>query len=175
MARVELRAEPPFEDMLYIAQNLRERDREELFATRYGDDPADLARDALMSGAFRWAAYLDGRPVAAIGAFPRWPNVWSAWAYGTDEWPQVVLTLTKHARRFMMPAIYRSGAIRMDAMALSTHHDARRWLASLGAKPETTLANWGKSGQTFVCYVWTRKDTKQALLASGRLPIQPQA
>lgn len=165
---VELRTEPPFEDMLAIAQNLRARDREELFATRYGNDPADVARDATLSGAFRWGAYLDGRPVAAVGAFPRWPNVWTAWAYGTDDWPRVVLTLTRHVRRFMIPALYRSGAIRVDAMALASHYDARKWLVSLGAEPEVTLDKWGKNGQTFVNYVWTRKAAKQVMLASGQ-------
>lgn len=170
MAHVELRTEPPFEDMLLIAQNLRERDREELFATRYGDDPADLARDAIRTGAFRWGAYLDGRPVAAIGAFPRWPNVWSAWAYGTDEWPKVVLTLSKHVRRFMIPALYRAGAVRVDCCALETHYDARKWLTAMGAEAEITLDKWGKNGQSFVNYVWTRKHAKAAMLASGRLP-----
>jgi hypothetical protein len=173
MGRVELRVEPSYSDMLYIAENLRERDREELFATRYGENPADLARDAVATGAFRWAAYLDGEPVAAIGAFPRWPRVWTAWAYGTDKWPKVVLTLTKHARRFMFPAILNSGAIRMDALALSTHTDARAWLGVLGALPEKHLDKWGKNGQTFVSYVWTRKSAQTAILATRRKPTQP--
>ena len=159
----ELRVEPPFADMLTIARNLRERDREELMATRYGDDPADVARDACNSGAFRWAAYVDGRPVAAIGAFPRWPRVWSAWAYGTDEWPKVVRLVTRHARNFMMPAVYNSGALRMDALSMESHHDARAWLEYLGAEPLNVLANWGKNGETFVSYVWTRKQTRALL------------
>lgn len=169
MAHVELRAEPPFEDMLLIAQNMRARDKEEIYATRYGDDPADVARDATLTGAFRWGAYLDGVPVAAIGAFPRWPRVWTAWAYGTEDWPKVALSMTKHARRFMLPAIYNSGAIRMDAMALASHTDARAWLASLGATPEKELDNYGKNGQTFVSYVWTRKAAKRILSVTSRL------
>lgn len=152
-----MRAEPPFEDMLQITSNLRARDHEELFATRYGDDPADVARDTLRTGAFRWGAYLDGRPVAALGAFPRWPKVWTCWAFGTDEWDKVVLTLTKHARNFMTPAMVNAGAIRMDALSMASHTDARAWLAMLGARPEKVLDNWGKNGQAFVSYAWTRK------------------
>lgn len=161
--RVELRAAPPFEDMLEITSNLRERDREEIFATQYGDDPAAVASTAVATGSFRWGAYLDGRPVAAIGAVPRWPNVWTAWAYGTDEWPRVVLSLTRHTRRFILPALYRAGAIRVDALALESHNDARAWLEYLGAEPHFTLENWGRDGQTFVHYVWTRKQTKDLL------------
>lgn len=170
MAHVELRAEPPFQDMLHVAQNMRERDREEIFATRYGDDPADVARDVVNAGAFRWGAYLDGVPVGAVGAYPRWPNVWTAWAFGTDDWPKTVLTVTKHVKRFMIPALYRAGAKRVDATALATHADARAWLTALGATPEKPLDNWGKNGQTFVCYVWTREPTKQALMAQRHLP-----
>jgi len=165
---IELRAEPSFADMLEIAQNLRARDRDELYATRYGENPEDVARDATMTGAFRWGAYLDGKPVAAIGAFPRWPNVWTLWAYGTDDWPKVVLTLTKHARKFMLPALYHAGAIRVDAMSLATHTDAHRWMASMGGAPEKPLDNYGKNGQTFVNYVWTRKSAKVTMALNGR-------
>lgn len=163
MPRIDLRAEPSYADMLHIAQNLRERDREEIFATRYGENPADVARDATMTGAFRWGAYLDGEPVAAIGAFPRWPNVWTLWAYGTDDWDKAVLTVTKHGKRFMLPALYNAGAIRADAMSLASHTDACRWLGLLGGVPEKRLDNYGKNGQTFVNYVWTRKTAKEAM------------
>lgn len=149
--------------MLHIANNLRARDREELFATRYGNDPADVARDAVQTGAFRWGAYLDGEPIAAIGAMPRWPRVWSAWSYGTDKWPRAALTLTKHVRGFMLPALYHAGAIRVDALSLGSHTDARRWLELLGAEAEISLDNWGRNGETFVNYVWTRKKTKRLI------------
>lgn len=146
--------------MLHIAMNLRARDHEEIYATRYGEDPAEVARDVVHTGAFRWGAYLDGVPVAAIGAFPRWPNVWTCWAFGTGDWAKVALTLTRHATTFMMPAMQRSGAIRIDALALEAHTDARAWLAFLGGRPEKVLDNWGKNGQSFVSYVWTRKQPK---------------
>lgn len=163
--------------MLQISSNLRPRDFEELTATRYGTDPKGLAegiaRDAVHTGAFRWAAYLDGRPVAAVGAFPRWPNVWTAWAFGTDEWPKVVLRLTKHVRGFMLPALLNAGATRVDALSLETHSDARAWLEYLGARPENVLDKWGKNGQNFVCYVWTRETAKQALARPLRAPRGP--
>lgn len=156
--RVELRAEPPFEDVLVVASNLRARDQEEIFATRWADSPEQLAGDVVKTGAFRWGAYVDGKPVAMIGAAPAWPNVWSVWAFGTDDWPRAVRALTKHVRRFMIPALMKAGAQRAFCYAMASHDDARRWLTALGAVEETTLANWGKNGQTFVCYCWLRKD-----------------
>lgn len=159
--KVELRPEPPFEDVLEIARNMRQRDQEEIYATHFGADPAELAAGVVASGAFRWAAYIDGRPVAAIGAAPRWPRVWTVWAFGTDEWNKVVLALTRHVKRFMIPAIFNSGALRADCNAMETHADARRWLEHLGAYPEKVMDNWGKNGETFVCYCWTRETTKR--------------
>lgn len=157
MGRVILRREPDYADMLAVASNLRERDRQEIFATRYGSNPADLARDVVLTGGFRWGAYLDGRPVAGIGAYPRWPNVWSVWAFGTDEWPRAAIALTRHVKKVMLPALLKAGAHRADCYALKEHGDARRWLEYLGAVPVNILDNWGRSGETFVCYSWTRK------------------
>lgn len=155
---VTLKAEPPREDVEYIIANLRERDRAEIFATKWVDDDHSALVEAILhAGAFQWAAYLDGEPVAMIGATPRWPGVWSMWAFGTDKWPRVARRLTKHAKRFMFPALMNAGAIRADCYALETHADARRWLTALGAIEEQRLANWGKNGETFVCYCWLRK------------------
>ena len=157
MGKVTLIAEPSVDVVRKICQNLRARDRQEIFATKWTDDPEEVVAGVIASGAFRWAALVDGEPVALIGARPRWPGVWSMWAFGTDRWPEVVRTLTKHAKRFMMPALMNAGAVRADCHALAEHTDARRWLERLGATAETELAAWGKNGQSFVCYVWTRK------------------
>lgn len=155
--RVEIRVAPPFEDVLFVAQNLRERDRVELFATRFTDDPDGIAHDAVRSGNFRWGAYLDGEPVAMFGGFPRWPGVWTMWAYGTDKWPSVVRAITRFGLNFIAPALYHAGAHRMDALSYAGHDDARQWLQFLGAEAEFTLEKWGKNGEDFVCYRMTRE------------------
>lgn len=157
MSRVDLRAEPPLPDVVHVVRNLRERDRQEIFACEYGEDPVDFSRRVCSYGAFQWGAYVGGQPVAVIGAVPKWPRVWQVFAFGTDDWLKVVLTLTRHARRFMVPAIWRSGGHRIECAAMETHTDSRRWLErSFGARPEVLLANYGKNGENFVNYVLTR-------------------
>lgn len=146
--------------LLYITRRLRPRDREEIFANRWADDPDQLAMDTFNAGDFQWIAYKDTIPVASIGAAPLWPGVWSVWAYGTDGWPRVVLALTKHVRRFMIPGLLNAGAKRAHCFALETHDDARRWLTALGAEAEAVLDNYGKDGQAFVCYSWRRSMTE---------------
>lgn len=149
--------EPPTLDVFYVARRMRARDREEIGATSWTDEPGELVTKVMASGAFRWGVYLDGRPVAMIGATPKWPRVWTAWAFATDDWPRVVLSATRHVRSFMIPALYNAGAIRVEATAMEAHTDARKWLTRLGATPGNPLANYGKDGQTFITYSWSRK------------------
>lgn len=170
MGRVEIRTAPAFDDVLTVARNMRERDRAEIYATTYGADPTELARNAVATGDFRWGAYLDGRPVAMFGAYPRWPRVWTAWAFATDDFHRVAVSMTRHMLRFCMPALLASGAHRVDAMALASHRDSRSWMEITGARAEFTVENWGKNGEKFVQYVWTR----QALHAAVKRQRRPR-
>lgn len=148
---------PTPKGMIHIAQNMRAPDREEIFATRWDDDPVSLALDSCAITEMSWMALLDDEPVAAIGATPLWPRCWSVWAFGTDKWDNVVLTLTKHVSRFMFPAITAIG-LRAQCFTLSTHTQAHRWLEFCGMDREATLPNFGKNGETFYLYAW-RRDT----------------
>ncbi len=145
----------------YITERLREGDREEIYATRWDQDHVKLAADTFNAGEFQWVAWVDGEPVASIGAAPSWPGVWIVWAYGTDRWPEAALTLTKHVRRFMIPALYRAGAQRAQCFAMQSHQVACRWLERLGARPDAVLDNYGRHGQTFVLYSWQRGETER--------------
>lgn len=165
---------PTFEGLRYICEHLRERDRAEIFATRYVETADALAADTLQCGDFQWMVCLDGVPVASIGAFPAVPNVWTVWAYGTDQWPRVVRALTKHVRRFMAPALMQTSAVRVHCFALKTHTEARNWLEALGARPEHELDNWGKNGQTFILYSWTREGVSGHVLGKWRRRKYPR-
>jgi len=155
---VRMIPEPPEADVALIARTMRERDRREIFATQWTDTTDELVNNVQRSGPFRWGAYVDDViPVAMIGAFPVRPMVWQAWAFGTNDWQHVALTLTKHVKGFMIPALEASGVHRVDATALADHEEARRWLTRLGATPGNPLVNFGKNGETFVTYTWLRK------------------
>jgi len=147
------------ESLLLIATALRPADKEEIFATRLDSDPLKLAMDTFHHGDFQWIAYHGNRPVASIGAAPCWPGVWTVWAFGTEEWPRVALTLTKHIKHFMLPALVHAGAHKAFCHVLATHAQARRWLERLGAEPEAELDEWGKMREKFVVYSWRQDRT----------------
>lgn len=49
-------------------------------------------------------------------------------------------------------------ANRVEARSISTHTKAHQWLTSLGARCECELDCYGKNGESFRLFAWTRKD-----------------
>jgi hypothetical protein len=159
---LNLISQPDLRDILYIAHNMREWDRREIFATRWDDDPNILAMDTMRWGSLTHVAWNDRRPVAVIGAIEAWPTVWSVWMYGTDEFPSVGLGMTRFVRDRLIPEIIRRGARRGECKSIDGHDQAHRWLESLGAKREgEPLLNYGKRGETFHTYVWDPNDVRR--------------
>lgn len=146
----------------HILRNLRQSDADELYAQRWDRDPDSYALvvDSLptsMCDVF----WHQGEPASLIGAYPLWPGVWSVFAFGTDKWDKCVVSLTKHARRFLMPAIYNSGFHRAQAWSVTSHTRAHRWMVRcLGARHEATHVGWGAGGEDFHCFMWDRPAVK---------------
>jgi hypothetical protein len=147
---------PTRDAVLHVALNMRDRDREEIFATRFDDDCGAFADDIMAVPQFTWVAQKGGEPIAVIGGRPMWPGVWSLYAFGTDRWPEVALTLTKHVKRFMQPALERMAHLGV-AFCHEKHYKAQRWLVRLGAEPiAPILDEWGRGREGFILYGWRR-------------------
>lgn len=141
----------------YVAQNMREKDREEIFATRWDDSAQDVAADVVASGPFNWVAFNGGEPVAVVGAAPLWPGVWSVHMFATEAFGGIAISLTKFVRRVMIPALTESGAHRAQCDSLVGHEKAHYWLEALGARQEGVLRGYGRQGEDFVRYVWSKE------------------
>jgi hypothetical protein len=141
---------------MHVARNMRPSDREEVMATRYGDDPSALVEDIAQVPGFSWVALRDDEPCAVIGAQPLWPGVWSVYAFGTDRWRSVVLLLTRHVRRFMIPGLVDHGAHLAFCWSHAAHTEAHAWLKTLGAAEEAPLPAWGRGREDFVLFAWRR-------------------
>ena len=146
----------------HVVMHMRERDAAEIFALRWDED-----RDALIQGtlphmgAMCWIWERDGVPVSVQGVQCLRPGVWQVFAYGTDVWPHVVLDMTRHSRRFIMPALLRVGFHRAECRALLDHVDSRKWIVSLGAHEEAILKRYGRDGEDFVLYTWGPEDVQR--------------
>jgi len=150
---------PNYSGLFQVTRRLRESDRCECFATRFHDDPSELAReiDVYARMSIGWLVCINQEPVATLGAVLVWPGHWHVWAFGTERWGQVVMAITKHIKRVMIPMLLEVGARSVAAYAHAAHTGACAWLEFLGAKG-TPLPNWGKNGEDFVLYRWFREE-----------------
>ena len=143
------------EAALAVVLRMRRRDRREIYATCWHDNPVEVAEFLALSGKFGWAAFIENDPVAIVGARPLWPGVWSVWMVATDRFREIRFSMTRFIKHGMIPALVQTGAHRAETTSLAIHHEAHRWLEALGATREATFRAYGRNGEDFVSYVWT--------------------
>jgi hypothetical protein len=143
----------------HVCENLRPRDHEEIFALRWDDNLRTLAAEIYqLRNPLVFMHLRDGVPAAIQGVAPLWPHVWTVFAFGTDQFQSVLLSMTKCARRIIIPALLRADFHRAEARALASHTDARTWIEALGGRQEGILQAYGRNREDFVSYVWTPED-----------------
>lgn len=153
VGKVEL-VRPTLPDLLHVTRNMRERDRMEIFATRWDDDPDAIAHETMELAGFMWVVKKGDTPVSVFGARPLWPGVWCATAFGTDHWPEVVLSMTRHILKFMIPGLTPRAHL-VVAFCHEDHHSSIRWLRSMGAEPiAPVLFEWGRERENFILVGW---------------------
>ena len=143
------------ESVLHVATNMREADHHEIFATRWDNDPLPIVNACLMCGDISWVAAKD-EPIAVIGAIPIHPGVWQAFLFATDRFNEISLSLTTWVKRVMMPTLFGLDIHRCECKSMASHAEAHRWLEYLGWKRESTIAGYGRGGEDFYYYVWSR-------------------
>ena len=160
-AHVHLTSPPSYRDVRYVAERMRQWDRREIFACRWDDDAEALAQDTVRALAcgYGYCTSLD-QPVAVFGAAECWPGVWQVAAFATDEWPRVALGVTRFIRRTLIATLYERGAHRAECRSMEGHHWAHRWLLALGAQREAVHPGYGRAGETFVTFAWSRDDVR---------------
>ena len=139
--------------LTYVAHNLREADADEVFACAI-PGPDILAMNTLGCGPMQWMAWTDQTPVASWGGHEVWPGVWSVWMFATEFWPDVALSVTRHIKREMIPALIERGGHRGQCVSAADHKTAHAWLVSLGFEREGTLRNYGRRCQDFIQFAW---------------------
>ena len=149
-------------NLFFVADNMRQSDKDEIYATRWTDNPMDVTRDCMASSsAFGWTIghQHPGKydPIVALGGFPVWNGVWSVWMFATPRFPEVAIYTTKFIIQKMIPAIYPK-AHRVECRSIESHTTAHKWLELMGAKRECMLENYGKGGENFFVYRWRKED-----------------
>ncbi|CAB4120910.1 hypothetical protein UFOVP4_6 [uncultured Caudovirales phage] len=141
----------------YVIENMRDWDRQEIFATRPDYDEGDsLLESVLAAGPVSWIAWHDGEPIAVFGCMPLWRGVWSMWFFATNSLPKIGIGVTKLVTRYIVPMLWEGGAHRLECRSMEGHVDAQRWLEVIGAHREGSLVGYGRDGQDFHVYAWRK-------------------
>lgn len=143
------------EDILYVANNMREMDRIEIFSGRWTDDIQDFADSIQTDNGFGFVAGIEGTPIAVFGAIPISPTLWNVYMFATDRFPEVSLTVTRFVKKVMIPSVEKMGMFRAECRSIDGHRSAHRWLSVLGFKHEAVCELVGKDGQTFHLFAFT--------------------
>lgn len=145
-------------DLVYVTKNLRDRDRQELAATRDISDLDALAADAFSTPWRRVADDRDGRPCLCVGAKWLHEGVISMWGFGTPDYKDGVKELTKYILNCMVPELLQLGVRRAQCVVHPENRASQRWLKTLGFYPEATLSRFGAGDQDMVLYAWVADD-----------------
>ena len=145
------------EGVQHVVHNMRAKDQAEIYATQWTDDPWEFGNSILrMSGGGYILHADDGEPVVACGAMPMWNGVMSIWMFATDRFDEISLSVHRFAKRVFFPVLDEMGWHRLECRSIATHDVAHRWLELLGAKKECEVSNYGKAGEAFYLYCWTK-------------------
>jgi hypothetical protein len=161
-------------DLSYIAANLRPDDLAEVDCQFDSWSPAMLAHLSMQGMAY--VVRLDGNPEAAFGATEVRSGLWLAWSWGTQRMWRCVPRITSFFFEVLGPDVAAAGAHRVEARALASNAMALRWLRRLKATERCSLPGYGKNGENFILFDWTRDswnvflgaETKAAADAASR-------
>jgi hypothetical protein len=142
-------------DLSYVCAHMRASDRAEVECQVDEWNAAAIAAAALRDHAY--IVELNGNPEAAFGAGHVRQGYWIAWSWGTDRIRPCLPTMVDFITGTLQPAVYAAGARRVEARALKSHRQAHRFLERIGGHLRCELPAYGKNGETFVLYDWTRE------------------
>jgi hypothetical protein len=142
-------------DLTYIASNMRPEDRQEVECQIEQWDTAMIALAAMQG--FAYVVELGGNPEAAFGACEQRQGLWVAWSWGTKRMPRCVPAITRFFHAVLGDQVSRSGAWRVEARPIAGNELAVRWLKRLGATERCLLPAYGKNGEDFLLFDWTRE------------------
>jgi hypothetical protein len=153
----------PLTDLTYsalefIALNLREQDRIEIFGVLEHDSPLQLAFEAhyLLKNKGRSAiAWHKGRPAAWIGLVEHRPRVWDVTMGGTDDLKHVALEIMRWCRT-TIPELVKPphNGRRLQCDSRVGHDEAHKFIRALGGREESTMRHYGKDGSSYIRFVW---------------------
>lgn len=142
-------------EVLHVAHNMREWDRKEIFACMF-DDSVDTLAMSVVSSQYSFVLG-NTEPIAVMWSACIRPGVWSIGMFATEKIGEIGLGLNRFAKRVFIRGLVESGAHRAEAKTMDGHYDAKNWMVKLGAEYEATHPFFGRNGEKFHTFAWTKE------------------
>ncbi len=147
-------------DVETVIHLMRADDALEVYAGRFLDDPQALAEDLVAARpqfiAMKALCAAEFDPIAIIGARLMWPGVASIIMVATDRWSEIAFAATRWVKRVAIPVYIARNCHRGQCEAWVGNLVSCAWLENLGFVVEGRLRGYGKNGEDFIQYAWTR-------------------
>lgn len=146
---------PASAEILDVARRMRESDRTELIATSWATDQEQLAQETARAFTVRGAiaAARNREDPIVIGALVESrPNVISLGMFATEAWPTIAHQFGRFVRSKLIPELIGRGAHRFEALSMTSHVKAHRFLTFLGLDPIATLRAYGRNREDFTLF-----------------------
>jgi len=171
MVKVEILQGTP-RDLCFVAANLREADRREVFATAVLESATAAAMLSWYASGpeWCWTAWMDGQPHAAFGvsrASPFQPHLRSAWAWGTSRFIRCAPAITRFCKIEWPRRLIGEGVTRVEIRSLKDHDLAHRWLKALPARYEGEMTGYGVNGESFELWAFIKEDWQHVLFKAA--------
>ena len=135
-----------------VCRNMRADDLREIEETCWARDHEE---SLLNTPGVRVAVVHGGVACAVMGVVPVWPNVGQAWLIGTEEIGNHGVEVA-HAAKRVIKTLLDLEMHRIHACSAAFHTQAHQWLEMIGFRRESTLKQYGKTGEDFYLYAITR-------------------
>lgn len=149
------------EHLVYVCRNMRADEAEQLRAFYAEEDcaPDLIAARLFAKGGPRYTLIIDDLP-AVVGGFDLiHGDVWQTWMVGTGAaWKDGWRSVTK-ATRWMVGALFETGAVKLETEAVGTRTEAHEWYArAMNMTPEGIKRRHGLRGEDIHSFGVLRED-----------------
>lgn len=144
--------------MTWCAAHMNEADKAEIMCQLPKTMSCAAAGELMFKIApdgWKWEVTYRSEPVAVFGFSPINAACWSVWSYGTRRMWRAVPAMSKHFLA-QKERLLDFGVRRLEARSLIQHRRAFMWLTHMGGKRVCNLPQFGRDGETFVLWEWTK-------------------
>ena len=155
------------EDIFDVAYNARERDFQELSSVAWVDGRERVAKDITSrymifrqlhpeKTSLQAACDRSGKAFAIFGWVRLRPSTASLVLFATPDFTHFRKGFLRASKAMWRTVLADNDILRVDCQTLEGYQEIHSWLELLGLRREATMPKFGKQGETFVTFAWTR-------------------